>query len=95
MGPLYFRKWKTILIVWQMKDDLNFLDIKDDPNFQDPQPKGWQPSTNGNSVCTVSDVCFWWFQALWLVEELNNDHAYENETDKEFDEDIGASWKWK
>ena len=78
-----------------MKDDLNFLDIKDDPNFQDPQPKGWQPSTNGNSVCTVSDVCFWWFQALWLVEELNDDHAYENETDKEFDEDIGASWKWK
>ena len=73
-----------------MKDDLNFLDIKDDPNFQDPQPKGWWPSTNVNFVCPESDVCLWWFQALWLVEEVNDYHDYKNETDKEFDEDIGA-----
>ena len=84
MGPQYFWKWKMILIVWQMIDDLNFLEIKDDPNFQDPQPKGWRPSTNGNSVSPVSDVC------LWFVEEVNDDHDYENEIDKEFDEDIGA-----
>ena len=34
----------------------------------------------------MSDVCLWWFQALLLVEELHDDHNYENETDKEFDE---------
>ena len=34
----------------------------------------------------MSDVWLWWFQVLWLVEELHDDHDYENETDKVFDE---------
>ena len=38
----------------------------------------------------LSVRCLFVFWALWLVEELNDDHDYENETDKEFDEDIGA-----
>ena len=50
--------------LYKIKDDLIFLEIEDDPNFQDPQTKGWGPSTNENSVCPVSDVCLWQYWAL-------------------------------
>ena len=53
---IFFFKWKTTLIVlkqkgtkiflkmnddlYKIEDDLIFLEIEDDPNFQDPQTKG-------------------------------------------------------